>query len=94
MLPGVWAGFHLVLGKGGVEESYRFRLNWVQNENTSKIDVLFLITLNSVLFSSAKIQHIELERILFFLIKATDRGSNSVQDSSVHAIMSFSVPAF
>lgn len=69
MLPGVWAGFHLVLGRGGVEESYRFRLNWVQNENTSKVDVLFLITLNSVLFSSAKMQSIELQRIFFFLNK-------------------------
>lgn len=67
MLLGVWAGFHLVLGKGRVEESYRFRLNWVQNENTSKADALFLITLNSVFLSGAKIQQIELERIFFLL---------------------------
>lgn len=80
-------------GRGG-EESYWCRLNWVQNENTSKVDVLFLITLNSVPFPSAKIQHIQFERI-FFLIKATDRENNSVlQDSSMHALMSCSVPAF
>lgn len=69
MLLGVWAGFHLVLGKGGVEESYRFRLNWVQNENTSKANALFLITLNSVFLSGAKSQQIELERIFFFFFK-------------------------
>lgn len=67
MLLGVWAGFYLILGKGGAEGSSRFRLNWVQNENTSQAYLLFLITLNSVLFSSVKIQHIELERIFCFL---------------------------
>lgn len=66
MLPGVWAGSLLVLGKGGGEESYWCRLNWVQNENTSKVDVLFLTTLNSVPFPSAKTQHMQFERIVFF----------------------------
>lgn len=93
MLLGVWAGFYLILGNGGAEGCSRFRLSWVQKENTSQVYVLFLITLNSVLFFYCKNQAYRVGKE-FFLIKAKDRGNNSVQDSSMHVIMSFSVPAF